>query len=252
MAQQGPNSRGKASFVVLAVLAGIAILTSSNSPSQQTAKQGAAIKPAAKDSAARSVPTHAGSPTDAQNPFELYLAEAKAHRTEPALVRFARTCGVDVGDVIPRFAERPRERWKVVKDLSGVLKNQETDFYHTLEVWQAGKRVVTEEWGMDADSGDYYRVFTCLLSRKIVSAELVSWNVPDEEGSREEPGWGYDVRWELRTGGKFTRAWTTFLDLREKPIPEPKLEADVKKDLDEQDFDMRTWADLEYPAALLK
>lgn len=252
MTQKGPGHRVKLSFVVLAVLTGIATQIPAQSLSQQPAKPGNGSKPAAANGAAHSAPPHIGDSSDALNPFERYLADTKAHRTEPALAHFARSCGVDVGDIIPRFAERPGERWKVVKDFTGVMKNQETDPYHTLQVWQSGRRVVTEEWGMDSDSGDYYRVFTCLLSRRVTSAELVSWSLPDEEDSPEEPGWGYDVRWELRAGGKFARASTMFLDLHEKAIAEPKLDADVKKDLEEQDFEMRTWADLEYPAALLK
>ena len=68
------------------------------------------------------------------------------------MVRFARTCGVDVGAVAPKFAERPGDRWKIVKDLPVTMEDQETDYYHTLEVWDAGKRVVAEEWGSSRGS----------------------------------------------------------------------------------------------------
>ncbi|KAA6464754.1 hypothetical protein DYQ86_01975 [Acidobacteria bacterium AB60] len=188
----------------------------------------------------------------ALNPFDRYVTGVRARRTEPALERFARTCGVDAGKVTPKYAEKAGERWKVVKSLSEGPKNQETDSYFTLELWQSGQRVVTEEWGIQADSGDYYRMFTCLLGKQVTSAESVSWNVPEEKDAPGEQGWGYDVRWELRSGGKFARASTMFLNLQEQPIPEPKLDDDTKKNLEDQDFEMRTWGDLEYPVALLK
>jgi hypothetical protein len=119
-----------------------------------------------------------------------------------------------------------------------------------LELWHAGPNVVTEHWSIDA--GDFYRMFVCLHRNRVVSAESVSWNVPDAEDAAADPGWGYKVRWEMGAGGKFVRTSSTFLDLHEQPTPAPKLDEDRKKDLEEQDFDMHTWKDLEFPAALLE
>lgn len=186
--------------------------------------------------------------TDVRNPFDRYLAEAKVRQNEPALERFAKTCGVNVAKVHPGFAERLGEHWKVVKTLTHAPRGQEPETYSTLELWQAGAHMVTEEW--DIEAGDYYRMFACLLGPKVTSAESVSWNVPDQD-SADERGWGYEVHWELKTG-KFAGASRRFLDLHEEPIAEPKLDEDRKKDLDEQEFEMRTWKDLDYPAELLK
>jgi len=240
-------SASVAAFVLIAILKpGIAA-------SQNAANQPAGAKPAGAGTSVRPGPAsaHDGSPTNAPNPFELYLADAKAHRTEPALVRFAKSCGVDVGNIVPRFAQKPGERWKLVKDFNGVLKDQSTDFYHTVQVWQAGRRAVTEEWGVELDSEDYYRVFTCLENRKITSAETVNWNIPSED-SADEPGWGYEVHWTPKPGGKFVRGSTRFLDLQEQPMTEPTLDTDEKKDLEGEAFEMRGWVDLGYPAGLLK
>ena len=234
--------------VVAAAMAAIAILGTGESPSQQPAKSSTANKSAVNSAPHGTAPQAAGV-SDLLNPFDRYLAAAKAHRTEPALARFAKTCGVNVAKVKPGYAERSGERWRLVKSFTRAPKSQGTDSYDTLALWQAGPRIVTEEWGLQTDSGEYYRTFTCLLGRRITSAESVSWNVPDEEDS---PGWGYEVRWELGAGGKFARTSTRFLDLNERPIAEPKLDEDTKKDLDEQDYEMRTWVDLEYPAALLQ
>jgi hypothetical protein len=245
--------RGNAGALVavIAIITGIAILLPAQSPSQQSAKQSAKGKPAPANGAASPASSASGA-ADAQNPFERYIAGTKANRPEAALARFGKSCGLDTGAAAPRFAERLGEHWKIVKNLDSALKDQEdADYFHTLEVWEAGKRVVTEEWGIEAESGDYYRVFSCLLGRQVTSAELVSWKLADEENS-DEPGWGCEIRWELRAGGKFERTLTVFLDLREKPIVEPNMEAGERQDLDDQDFDKRTWVDLGYPPALLK
>jgi hypothetical protein len=236
---------------VFAVVLWLAILIPTKSSSQQAQKQSTGSKPAVGNSAASPAPPRGG-PSDALNPFDRYLASTKANRPEAALARFAKSCGVDAGAIAPKFAQRSGDRWKIVKDFNGALKDQEADFYHTLQVWQAGKRVVTEEWGMEADSGDYYRVFTCLENRRITSAELVNWNIPEDEDSGDDPGWGYQTLWTLNPKGKLMRASTAFLDLHEKPVAEPKLEADTKKDLEEEKFEMRNWVDLGYPVALLK
>lgn len=232
--------------VATAVIAAIAILGTGESLPQQPAK------PSTADKTANSAPHGTASQAagaSGMSPFDRYLAAAKAHRTEPALNRFAKTCGVNLAKVKAGYAERSGERWRLVKSFTHVAVSQGTDSYATLALWQAGPRIVTEEWGFQTDSGEYYRTFTCLLGRRITSAESVIWSVSDDEGS---PGWGYEVSWELGPGGKFARTSTRFLDLNERPIAEPKLDEDTKEDLNEQDYEMRTWVDLEYPAALLQ
>jgi len=231
MLRKSPGGRWKFNFAIVALIAACAIA--------RAAPQKAA-KPNTKA-------TSSAAP-DVRNPFDRYLAEATARRNEPSLERFARSCGVNVSKVHPGFAERFGERWKLVKTLTRAPKNQETETYNTLELWQAGAHTVTEEW--DIEAGDYYRMFACLLGSKITAVESVTWNVPDQDDA-SEPGWGCEVHWELKAG-KFARTSTRFLDLHEQLIAEPRLDEDRKKDLEEQDFDMHTWKDLDYPAALLK
>lgn len=231
--------------VVTAVITAIATLCTGQSLSQQPAKPNTTSKAAI--SAPHGTASQATGASGMLNPFDRYLAAAKAHRTEPALDRFAKTCGVNVAKVKAGYAERSAERWRLVKTFTPAPKSQGTDSYETLALWQAGPRIVTEEWGFQTDSGEYYRTFTCLLGRRIMAAESVIWDVEEDS-----PGWGYEVRWEVGAGGKFARASTRFLDLNERPIAEPKLDEDTKEDLNQQDYEMRTWVDLEYPAALLQ
>lgn len=231
MVGTSPGSRWKLSITIGALIA--SFLIPGAAPQQ-------AAKPVAKGASA-AVP-------DVRNPFDRYLADTKGRSNEPALERFAKSCGVNVAKVHPGYAERFGEHWKVVKALTRAPKGQETETYNTLELWQAGPHMVTEQW--DIEAGDYYRMFACLLGPTITSAESVSWNVPDQD-SADEPAWGYEIHWELKAG-KFARVSTRFLNLHEEPIAEPRLDEDRKKDLDDQDFDMHTWKDLDYPAELVK
>jgi hypothetical protein len=244
MAYKGPGS-WRTSFVALVLMAANGILSASPFQSAQKA-------PSTEAGAARvthSAQPNRANPSDLLNPFEAYIAGASGYRVESALEQFAKTCGMHVYRVAPGYAVRTGERWNVVKNLKLLPKAGPEKSYETLELWHAGPNVVTEQWSIDG--GDYYRVFVCLHRNRVVSAESVNWNVPAEEDAAVDPGWGYQVRWELGAGGKFVRTSATFLDLHERPIAAPKLDEDRKKDLDEQEFDMHSWKDLEYPGALL-
>jgi len=71
-----------------------------------------------------------------QSPFDHYLAGLKTGQPEPALQRFAAECGVDIRSRAPRYAQSPSQKWIAVRDLSHALKDQETDFYATVAIWQ--------------------------------------------------------------------------------------------------------------------
>ncbi len=193
----------------------------------------------------------AGAPSDATNPFDRYLADAKTNWPEPALARFANECGVNIDAAVPRFAQRPQEKWKFVSDLSHALDDQETDFYGTLEVWHEGDRVMAEEWGMELDTGDYYRIFSCLQNGKTIAAESVSWKLQVHDESSKNTGWGYVSKWKLGSDGKLAPATHGFLDLRENPISEPAMDADTKESLRQIGRVPGTWSEWKYPDRML-
>jgi hypothetical protein len=245
----------------LALLASVVLAASCKSHSAQSAERSRAAEAKASVAATAAVsapatpvaPKRSGDPSSELNPFGRYLDDAKNNWPEPALVRFASACGIDVDRAAARFAQRPGDKWLPVKDLSNAQADQETDFYHTLAVWHRGDLALTEEWGMELDTGDYYRIFTCLNHLKITSAESVSWSISeDEENPSPSQAWGYDVLWTISPKGDLTIASKKFVDLREKPMAEPALDAETRKGLEAQGFTMRSWSDLEYPSAMLE
>lgn len=192
-----------------------------------------------------------GKPSTELNPFNRYLSDAKANWPEPALVRFAKECQVDLDATAPRYAQNPGEKWVLVKDLTHVQEDQETDFYHTVAVWHVDDRIMAEEWGMELDTGDYYRLYYCLEREKIILVDSVSWSIVLDNDSSKDTGWGYEHRWKLGTNGKFETTLRRFVNLQERPSAAPKLDEDTQKVLDEEGVRMQTWADLKYPSELL-
>ena len=200
---------------------------------------------------AASPPARIGKPSTKLNPFDRYLTDTKANWPEPALVRFAGECQVDLDSTVPRYAQNAGKKWLVVKDLSHALEDQETDFYHTAAVWHSQDRVLAEVWGMELDSGDYYRLLYCVKGEKITFVDSVSWSISLENDSSKDTGWGFEHQWKLQPDGEFATASSRFVDLREQPISAPKLDADTQKGLDEESVGRHTWADLELPNRLL-
>jgi hypothetical protein len=180
------------------------------------------------------------------------LSDAKANWAEPAFVRFAQECQVDLDATTPRYAQQPREKWVLVKDLSHAQEDQETDFYHTVAVWHTQDRILAELWGMDFETGTYFRLFYCMESKKITLVDSVSWRISLDNDSSKDAGWGYEHRWKLEPNGKLGTVLHRFVDLREKPIAAPRLDADTQKGLDQEDGGPHTWADTELPNELLR
>jgi hypothetical protein len=235
---------------VLMVLAGLGSLISCKRSAAVSTSQGAvgalgALKVTAV------APKRVGNPSVDPNPFDRYLVNTQANWPEPALMRFAGECKVDLDSISPRFAQRPSEKWIQVKDLSKALKDQETDFYGTAEVWNQGARSFVEQWGMELDTGDYYRLFYCIERKKVTLAESVSWRVGLNDDSSKDSGWGYDHAWKLGPDGKFATVQTSFVDLHERPMTAPKLDAETATGLNEEGVGAKTWTDLDLPNELL-
>jgi hypothetical protein len=236
----------KALFPALILLVGLGSFIS--------CKHSASANSAATPHSAKAISTlrRIGKPSVEPNPFDRYLANTKRNWPEPALVRFAAACGVDVDKSAPKFAQRPNRKWIVVRDLSKALKDQETDFYGTLAAWRIADRILVEEWAMELDTGDYYRLFYCMRNQKITDVESTSWEIELHDDNSKDTGWGFIHNWALAPDGKFVTVSKGFTDLMENPIPAPKLDAETQQGLDEEGVGMRTLADLEIPKQMIQ
>jgi hypothetical protein len=119
-------------------------------------------------------------------------------------------------------------------------------------VRHAGEWILVEEWGMELDTGDYYRLLYCLDKSKVTLADSLTWSIALENDSSKDTGWGFESRWKLGPEGQFTTTSKQFVDLREKPIAEPDLESDRKQQLGQEGVGAFTWVDLGLPDALIK
>jgi hypothetical protein len=189
---------------------------------------------------------------DKVDPFDRYLAVEKAHGHEAELTRFASECEIDLSNAKPRYAQRPGEVWKIVPDLSKAKDDLETDFYGTVAVWHQADRILTEEWGMELDTGDFYRLMYCLDNKKIRLAESTSWKLADFGDNVSDTDWGYEVQWKRGPDGKFGVGSRRFVDLDEKPMATPKLDEEALKGLQEESVGAKTWSDLRFPKELLQ
>jgi hypothetical protein len=185
------------------------------------------------------------------DPFGKYLAGIKENRKETALVRIAAECGIDTMVAVPRYAQRPGERWTLVKDLSKAREDQETDFYGTIAVWHLADRILIERWGMELDTGDYYRMLFCLQDHKVRFAEAVDWSISVEGERATSASWGYEQRWKVGQDGKYENVLHRFVDIGEHPIAQPKLDAETTRGLD-WNPKVLSWKDMDLPIELLR
>jgi hypothetical protein len=232
-------------LTVLALMAGLGILISCKHSEVKVEQQSHdALK-------TLSTPVRIGKPSKKQFPFDRYLEDQKTNWPEPALIRFANECGVDIDSTKPRYAQNPSQKWIPVKDLSKALKDQETDFYGTVAVWHVQDRVLVEQWRMELDTGEFSRQFICLQNDKIKSTEAVDWLIPVEVESASNPAYGYQQGWKVGSDGKYEIVSRSFVDVYERPMEEPNLDAETRKDLDSH-WTISTWKELKLPSSLLR
>jgi len=196
-------------------------------------------------------PAKVGDLSTKLNPFNRYLDDTKRNWHEPMLIHFAGECHVDLDGSAPHYAQRPGEIWEFVHDLSHALEDQETDFYGTVAVWHADKRILVDRWGMELDTGDYFQMFLCLEEKQIVKVDFIRWKLKMDNDDLQNSGWGFEHRWKLGVNGIFETESTQFIDLHEKPIAEPAMEPDTRKGLREESVVVHAWSDLELPPSLL-
>lgn len=164
------------------------------------------------------------------DPFDRYLVGIKVNRAEPALVRFAAECRVQIASLQPRFAVGPGSSVTPVKDLATGLRGLDTDFYSTAEVWVDKDRVLGEFWANSDDVGSEVRYLKCFADGKLTRAELIVWTVPLAQGP-QAISWGYSRRWERSANGRMQRVKAEFVDEMEERIPKPRLDEDGQKGL---------------------
>jgi hypothetical protein len=164
------------------------------------------------------------------DPFDRYLKGVKEDVPEPSLHKFATECGVDLAKSQPRFAVSPGGGWMQVTNLARGLRNLDSDFYSTAEVWVEGNRVLVEIWPISEDVGSEVRVFRCFEDSILLQAEAIDWTVPVYQAPDVIP-WGYSRRWERGLNGHIQRIKAEFVDELERPISKPKLDADDVKGL---------------------
>jgi len=245
---------------VLALFAGCGSFISCKSASVTTAKPVTQLQkpsnPAAEphlklQPTTRAAPLPAVS-DDRVDPFDRYLAMEKVHRREAEVTRFAAACKIDLDDSKPLYAQRPGEVWNIVRDLSRAKDDQETDFYGTVAVRHEADRILIEQWGMELDTGDFYRLMYCLDKEEIRIVESTSWKLADFGNNVSDSDWGYEVQWKSSTGGKFGVVSRRFVDADERPIAPPKLDNETQKELQEESVGAKTWRDLRFPKELLE
>lgn len=186
------------------------------------------------------------------NPLDWYLTELRANRPEPALVRFAKECGVDMKTARTRYAQMPHNKWKVVENLLHAREDEETDFYSTVVVRSSGNRILVELWGIDSEGPYETRHLFCMQNQRIRLVEEVDWALPDESEPNVEPVWlGYEQRWKVSKNGKYSTVLLRNVNDREQlgPAPKPGTEVPLASDFLPKAYD---WDDLKLPAELLR
>jgi hypothetical protein len=116
-----------------------------------------------------------------------------------------------------------------VGNLAKGLRNLDSDFYSSAEVWHKGDRVVVEIWAISADVGSEVRVYRCFEKGVLLRAEATDWNLPQVEA--DPAAWGYFRRWERNPAALIRRTKAEFVDDMERPIVKPRLDADGERSL---------------------
>jgi len=186
------------------------------------------------------------------NPLDWYLTELRANRPEPALVRFAKECGVDMKTARTRYAQMPYHKWKAVENLSNARNDQEIDLYSTVAVSSNRNRILVEQWDMDSESASESRLLICLEGQRIRLIEEIDWALPDESEPNVKPVWlGYEQRWKASKDGKYSTVLLRYVNDREQLVPALKPGSGVP--LASNVFPkVNDWDDLKLPAELLQ
>jgi len=189
-----------------------------------------------------------------KSPFSSHIADVRAQRSEPALVRFAEACGVHLAGTTPRLASDGGEGWKVVTVDRESFGAADSDLVNTAEVWTVKGSVVVELWGAALDVGSFGRTMYCFDTGKSLRlVDRMDFQVPEDEAGA---AWGMHERWRRGAGGKFIPSIAfEFIGQDEKPIPTPKLEKDDRQLVYQWKKDGPkpiTVRDLKLPSSLLK
>ena len=162
----------------------------------------------------------------ATDPLSKYIAIVRDHRVDPAVLRFGKDCGLGLTGVESRdaFGGEGAGSLHFVKDIATAFDNLGTDLVGIEQVWKIGGRFLIEEWNAELDSGGEARRLYCFDDRgKLQAVEESNFQIPIEDGKP----WGMHEEWVRDRSGAFKALVPfEFIDLDEKPTPEPKLDAD--------------------------
>lgn len=230
-------------FPVLAILAGLGSSISCKHSEVKTTQS--AQVPSRRVSA----PVCLGKASKKLDPYDRYLDDQKRNVPEPALVRFAEECGVDLTLHKSKRASKEGDKWFPTDDLSKP-SGDGTDFFSTYQVWSDGTRVLVESWDIIGSEGEAYRALLCYVNGTPLAVESVAWDIPPFEGAGAE-AWGYSQRWRQGSTGKLLKSDAHFVDLFEAAIQKPKLDTEAEESLKWTPY-LGPLSDLKLPASMLR
>jgi hypothetical protein len=194
-----------------------------------------------------------GQPSNQSDPFHRYLTGLKTGKPEGDLVRFAAECGVDLQKTKPHFAQAPGKKFLVVKDLTGALTDQETDYYATVDVRSGPHGTLVEYWGMDLELGSQLRKLYCLKDQQIQLEENFDWAFFEGEGPKGpiKAHWlGYEQRWKRQAARSYSPVLLRYVDIEGRTVQEPQ-DQDERPAASEVFPSAFIWEDLKLPSELL-
>jgi hypothetical protein len=160
-------------------------------------------------------------------PVEYYLNLLKKGEVDPHLLRFSQSCTVRPEDAPPQFAFSNDEAgtWKAVRDLPAAFESLEMDLIGMAQVWKTRRGVLIESWNIVLDVGGFQRTLNCFdATGHLVAEDTTNYQTPDDG-----PVWGMHERWQKQPNGEWRAVVPfEFIGMDDKPISEPKLDADYR------------------------
>ena len=236
-------------FPILALLAGLGSAVSCKQiPQASQPAQTSQVKAVASGPKSGRI----GSPSTDPNPFTRYIANAQANWPEPALVRLAAECKMDIETVSPRYALRLGMDWIPVDRLSDPRTDQGKHAFFMAAAWHTGDRALLELWTVGPDSSDYVRDLYCFEKRKVTLADHVIWQIDMKRTKSKDTTWGFEQRWRVVPKGDDVSTLRQFVDLYERPTKIPGVSPYPDDPVDDEGLEVLAWADLQLPDSLLQ
>ena len=181
-------------------------------------------------------------------PFDHYIDELRQHRVSPEVQQFARECGVVVRSESARYAISAGT-WDMTSNLPGAVKQAETDFLSTAQVWGIQDRPrLLSLWSISLESEQNF-LFCLDAGRRTRFIDATNWAFDDERSGKVR--WIYRQRVEFKPDGNQRSKRGHFENAVGWQIPKPSLDPNYDRDYDfipgEGDLAL-----LKLPAALMR